>query len=296
MKNFKSFVIEAEEYTPEYIDNVLKQLYKLKSKYTLVENNRVVTKADIVIRNLDLPILPVHIKQCKNFTIKNCAITSTRGFPASTNLLVLEECNKIKKIIFDKLLFNELIIVSCEAIHTIDINCTSLVDTQFVDNNKLKKISISNTGNLESVDIDKCENLELKNVVINNNNYVDQFRFLGSRKLFDFVGFSISSFNAQFDCNSLKSFDGLEHVKTENLTFYHLPTNVKNLSNLLLVDADIRHISFDDEDYSAHWTARTFTDNKLTTIINKYVYKHDKKDHIMDFTMELIDAGFDDQV
>ncbi len=294
MKNFKSFVIEAEEYTPAYIDDILKQLYKLKSKYTLVENNRVVTKADIVIRNLDLPILPVHIKQCKNFTIKNCAITSTRGFPTSTNLLVLEECNKIKKIIFDKLLFNELIIVSSEAIQTIDINCTSLVDAQIVDNNKLKKLTISNTENLESVDIDKCENLELKNVIINN--HVEQFRFLGSRKLFDFVGFSISAFNAQFSVNSLKSFDGLEHVKTENLTFYHMRTNVKNLSNLLSTNASISHISFDDVDYSAHWTAQTFADDKLTTIINKYVYKHNKIDYIMDFTIELIDNGFEDQV
>ena len=293
MKTFRSFITEDEELTPAYMDEVLKQVYKLKSKYTLVDN-QVVTKADIVIRNMDLQTLPVHIKQCRNFTTKKCGITSTRGFPTTTKLLALDECNKIKKILFDKLFFSELIILSCNAIQTIDINCTSLVDAQIVDIDKLKKLTISNTENLESIDIDKCENLELKNVIINN--HVEQFRFLGSRKLFDFVGFSISAFNAQFSVNSLKSLDGLEHVKTENLTFYHMRTNVKNLSNLLLVDAVIRHISFDDADYSAHWTAQTFSDNTFTTIMHKYVYLANKRDHIMDFTLEMIDAGFEDQV
>ena len=65
--------------------------------------------------------------------------------------------------------------------------------------------------------------------------------------------------------------------------------HVKNLSNLITSKTNIKIITFDNRD-------KSIDSNVLSKLVKHYVSFSNKEDYIMDFTVALIDAGFEDQV
>lgn len=290
MKKFKSFITEDVNLSPEEIDNILRNVYDFHSEYTL-KNNKVVTKASMYLSNiLYYKILPIQIYSCNIFSIKSSKIESMYGFPNKASHIIVANGVNIKKLDFADIITNTF---------KIDNN-TSIEKIFNINNDKLTSIQIDDTHNLEYFSIDKCSSectiwimgcnkIDLKNILIKNK--INHFSFGSTNpKFINFNDCNIKSNVGDFNlCSTLTSLDGFDTLEIENVYLKHMNPHVKNLSNLITSKTNIKIITFDNRD-------KSIDSNVLSKLVKHYVSFSNKEDYIMDFTVALIDAGFEDQV
>lgn len=161
----------------------------------------------------------------------------------------------------------------------------------------LKEFSFKNTlvcnydGDGDSVTFEECNSLDFSNLdylddmvicfyridnllpqYLCKNRFVDiQFRACKNKQIYDFGNY--------------------DNMHVENLEIWGLTediariTNISNLiekQNILILVIRIFHNALYQE--------------KLCDILDKYIRLDNKRDHIMDFTVEMIDAGFEDML
>ena len=296
MKTFKSFITEAEELTPQNIKTILRDVYKFKSAYKL-ENNAVVTTTYIALDGYKNEKLPILIQSCREFIIKNSRVTSTYGFPKDCARIYMNMCNDI--VIGDFANTNQgsknnkgsLEIEECytlkhiknlHGVHLDYILCNKL--------HALKKLHIKQCSTDMQVVISECSKIKLSDISIGNK--ISSIGFNNAEKFINFVGCTIAAEQGVFGCQYLKTFDGFDTLKIDACNLDDVNCKTRNLSALMSSPNTINKFDFSssvtDEQYQKM--------RNLREVIVKYIYKNNKADYIMDFTVEVIDAGFDDQV
>lgn len=290
MKTFKSYITEDEEQTPAYIDEILRNYYEFTSNYTL-QNNKVVTKAAIKIKDIHDKQLKIEILSCKTFTVKDLDIISMYGFPIKCDELNINSCDKLKTFDFDNRDTKKIQIAKCDAIKKIkNINSINLIFLYIDSLKNLTNIDVQQCSSNAYVTVYNNKSLHLRDISIGNK--IGTFSFI-SDWLHDFEECNINATAGQFECKNLKTFNGLDKLEINKLILTDVNAQVKNLSELITCSSVINDISFDYDSGFLNMKQKTM---KLRDIIYKYVFMTSKQDHIMDFTVDLIDAGFEDQV
>ena len=263
-------------------NEVVKNIYHCLGYYDVVDGV-LYTTGDLSIYDFYHSELPLQIATCRNFIIRNAANLSLVGFPTGCYSLCLEKMFLISNIDFTNTQAINLKIESCEKLCTIsNINNSSLEDIYFYNNNSLKHLTIENTHSSCSIILNDNASLKIKNVIIKNK--IEYFAWINCYPLENFLNVSINATKCFFYCNDLISFEGVELLKTKEIDFCKININTKNVSNLILMDANINTVSFNDI---------TFIGNLLSEIVSRYAKKLHKKEHIMDFTLEMIDNSFE---
>ncbi len=288
MKKFKSSIFENDEkIAPEYIEEVLRNYYGYAHSYTLDENNNVNLLTNIDFDNIENKRLLFQINSAKRVYFKRCGIMSTFGFPLESIELNLNSCDNIRILDFSSLDTETIRCYYCSSLKIIkNINIENLLEISLIDLPVLKKLEVEKSHFGVDVTIDRCNSLDFKNVVIKNR--ISRVNIYSCESFKDFVDFNIDVKRLNAECDFLKSFDGFDVVNIEKTTLTNVPIIVKSLSKLIESKTIISHI-----DFASSYDAKNVL---LDKIVSKYATKRDKIDHIMDFTIELIDNSFEDQV
>ena len=292
MKSFKSYITEeTQDLTPEYIDDIVISVYNYKKEYSVVDN-KIVTKKDIFLI-LDEPLdrLPVAISKCREFWIKFSKIGSTYGFPNKTNKIHIGEGADIQDLDFADIHTKTFHIENNKFVSKIyNVNCNTLNECIFIRASNLEKVVIDSCSTDTQFRAQQCDKLDIKNIKIKNK--INMFAFINSGENFsDFNNLSVSAISGVFTSNKILSFAGLDSVDFDDLRFHDISNIVKNLSDVVTTHSKILNINFNDRG-----TGGVLRQKSLDMILKNYIVLDNKRDHIMDFTVEMIDAGFEDML
>ena len=212
--------------------------------------------------------IPKYISQ--NITFKNCDFSgNTILLPSNRTIesFEIQKCTNIKKIV-----------LNCSITSTIDIILNDYVPFRIAHGEKLKlgynrcKIQINNIPNKIDMGLHDISNLTVG---------------FGMPD-FSFMSTPISNVSdCQIDINknttSFRNIETLSGVKTTTIGLYSqtsvLPHNIIHVLLITSTKLDMYHTN-----------ARP----QILTIMKKYMKHDNRKEHIMDCTMELIDAGFEE--
>lgn len=114
-------------------------------------------------------------------------------------------------------------------------------------------------------------------------NYTTLEADMFTKYIFDMLSF--------YDCKSNTLYDFSKYVRCDNISLYTMMLNADvNISNITyLLDP---HVYIDEVDFSYHRRVGEL----LTKIVNKYLRYKDKENYVMDFTVEVLDNEFGENI
>ncbi len=294
MKNFKSFIAEDEKLTPEYIKKVLIKDYGFKHvglnhAYTL-ENNSIITHENITIDNNKNKKLPILIQRCKHFTISHSNITSTYGFPKDSDRIYMRECDDIIIVDFANTSQDTLQIENCSSIKIIKNINSSNLNYIYIDSLVALEILNITQCSTDAAVIIGCWNIKLSNIKIGNK--ISMLNFYNCVNFQSFSGCTIAAESGRFDCKYLKTFDGFDTLHIDDFILDNVDSEAKNVSHIITSPNSISVLNFRSDIPHAYYMKT----KKMRDAVFRYVFKNNKAEYIMDFTLEMIDGGFEDQL